>query len=688
MTLQEFDWKQIAYHLLVSRGLDDTEENQLLATRKILYQFSARGHDMAQIILSSLIDHPHDAVSGYYRSRPMLLVQGLSIADAFAGPLGRAGGLSDGRDIGVVFNFPKEKGPIILPMGGDVGSQYTPIVGWAQAIGYRREVLGESHYEGAIGLALGGDASVATNGFWSSLNIATTLNLPMVYYIEDNGYGISVPSVHQTPGANIAKNLASFGNLHILDGDGTLPDEAATLFSEAIHHARSGNGPALVRLRVPRLSGHSGQDTQAYKSEERVREEEARDPLPRLYEFLVPKFMGAEEWKEIANRAQIDVKAGLEEALQRPDPDPTTVHRHIFQERLPDGRLDLSQRGGLANETHTFAPSTTQIHPEATRTNMATAIRRTLDHELATNPNFLLFGEDVGPKGGVHAVTMGLQETHGDRRVFDTSLSEEGIVGRAIGMACCGLMPMAEIQFRKYMDPATEQLHNCGTMRWRTNNRFSAPIVVRTPVGHSKCGDPWHSVSDEADFAHAVGWRIAYPSNAEDATGLLRSALRGNDPTLFLEHRAMLDAPWARRPYPGDDYVLDFGKAHIVRNGEALTLVSWGGMVVRCVEATKKSQEDVEIIDLRTIQPWDRSAVLKSVEKTGRCLIVHEDRITAGFGAEIAACLAKEAFFSLDAPVERLAVNDIPIPYNIELMEAVLPGVDEIAEKIAELITF
>ena len=330
-SLADFDWKSIAYNLLVSRAMDDIEEKELLAQRKILYQFSARGHDMAQILLGSLLDHPHDAVSGYYRSRPMMLSQGLTIEDGFAGPLGKSGGLSDGRDIGVVFNFPRDRGPIVLPMGGDVGSQYTPIVGWSQAVGYRQRVLGEEEYAGAIGLALGGDASVATNGFWASLNIATTLRLPMVYYIEDNGYGISVPSVHQTPGANIAKNLASFGNLHILDGDGTRPDEAATMLSDAVHHARSGRGPALVRLRVPRLSGHSGQDTQAYKSEEVVASEQSRDPLPRFREFVVPQYLSPGEWEALEGRVEADVRAGLAGALERPEPNPDTIHRHVFQ---------------------------------------------------------------------------------------------------------------------------------------------------------------------------------------------------------------------------------------------------------------------------------------------------------------------------------------------------------------------
>ncbi len=246
---------------------------------------------------------------------------------------------------------------------------------------------------------------------------------------------------------------------------------------------------------------------------------------------------------------------------------------------------------------------------------MVAAIRRTLEYELRANPKLLIFGEDVGSKGGVHTATMGLQEEFGDARVFDTSLSEEGIIGSAVGLALAGLRPVAEIQFRKYAEPATEQLNDCGTMRWRTANRFSAPIVVRMPGGFSKCGDPWHSVSSEVTFAHAIGWQVLVPSNAEDAVGLLRTALRSPNPSIFFEHRAMLDAAWARRPYPGDDYVLPLGVAKIVQEGQKLTVVTWAAMVERCVSAAQQTGASIEIIDLRTIMPWDREAVLASVEE-------------------------------------------------------------------------
>jgi 2-oxoisovalerate dehydrogenase E1 component len=316
---------------------------------------------------------------------------------------------------------------------------------------------------------------------------------------------------------------------------------------------------------------------------------------------------------------------------------------------------------------------------------MLTAIRRTLDVELAANPRMLVFGEDVGPKGGVHGATLGLQDKYGVERVFDTSLSEEGIIGRAVGMALAGLLPVAEIQFRKYADPAAEQLNDCGTLRWRTHGRFAAPMVVRMPGGFSKCGDPWHSQTNEVAWVHGVGWQVAMPSNAEDAVGLLRRALRGNDPVIFFEHRAMLDGAWARRPYPGDEFVVPFGQARLLRAGTEVTVVSWGAMVERCELAGARSQVDVELLDLRTLSPWDKAAVRASVEKTHRCLIVHEDNLTAGFGAEIAATLAQESFFSLEAPIERLAMPDIPSPHSPVLLDAAVPDVGRITQSIQRL---
>ncbi|MCX5767057.1 MAG: thiamine pyrophosphate-dependent enzyme [Gemmatimonadetes bacterium] len=682
-----FDWKRIAYHVLVSRACDDLEEstnrNRANVPREhvVLYQFSARGHDVAQVILGSLLDHRHDAAGAYYRSRPLLLSLGLTIEDALASPLGRSGGFSDGRDIGVVCNFPNLEGAVVLPMSGDVGSQYTPAAGWAQAITYHRDQLGDATYTGSVAAALGGDASVATSGFWASLTMATTLKLPMLFYIEDNGLGISVKGDMQTPGANIAANLASFANLFVRNGDGCDPHSTATLLKECVAHVRSGAGPALVRLTVPRLSSHSGPDNQkGYRSEAEIAADAARDPLPRLRDYLVPAVMSAAEWTALEGVVEREVAEGVEAARARPAPDPATVSRFVYEEVARPG--DPVAFGGITPAARAALPTTEIAETEGDMVRFAEAIRRTLRSELAANPRVAVFGEDVGRKGGVHLVTEGLQKQFGEGRVFDTSLSEEGIIGRAVGMAIAGLMPVAEIQFRKYADPATEQLNNCGTLRWRTANRFAAPMVVRLPGGFGKdVGDPWHSLSAEVTWAHALGWQVAMPSNAADAVGLLRAAMRSGNPTIFFEHRSLLMTSDGSARYPGDHYVIPFGRANHLRSGTGITVVSWGAMALRCLAAAD-AVGDVDLLDLRTIAPWDREAVLDSVRRTGRCLIVHEDTITAGFGAEIAATIARDAFWHLDAPVDRFAVADVPMPYHPDLLDVVVPTAETIADRI------
>ncbi len=689
--LAGLDWRRIAYLTLASRALDDVEEatNRNRATlpkdHVVLYQFSARGHDMAQCILGSLITGRHDAAGAYYRSRPMLLSLGLTLEDALGSPLGRAGGFSDGRDIGVVCNLPNPDGPVVLPMSGDVGSQYTPTAGWAQSIAYHRDVLKDASWKGALGVALGGDGSVATNGFWAALTMATTLKLPMLFYIEDNDLGISVKGEMQTPGGNIAKNLASFTNLFVRDGDGTDPHESARLLQECVQHVRSGAGPALVHLTLPRLSSHSGPDNQkGYRTDAEIAADQARDPLPRLKEYLVPALLSEKQWSAMEAEVARDVDAALTAARARGVPDASTIGTHMYAD---DRAGEPEAFGGLSRAWRHALGGTETAREDGDMLRFAEAVRRTLRRELEVNPKVVVFGEDVGKKGGVHLVTEGLQKQFGDARVFDTSLSEEGIIGRASGLAISGLMPVAEIQFRKYADPATEQLNNTGTMRWRTANRFAAPMVVRMPGGFGKdVGDPWHSLSDEVRFAHAYGWQVAIPSNASDAVGLLRTAMRSPNPTVYFEHRSLLMTGDGSARYPGDDYVIPFGKARVVRAGKALTLVSWGAMVHRCIEASDRFVGGVELLDLRTIAPWDRAAVLASVTKTGRCLIVHEDNLTAGFGAEVAATVTQEVFWHLDAPVVRVAPKDIPMPYHPVLLDAVLPDTERIAEAIAELL--
>ena len=679
-----FDWPAAARIMLTSRRIDDLEEQQLLSTGEVTYQFSAGGHELGQALISQLLGHSMDAVGAYYRSRPLMLGLGLSIEEALASDMARSGSMSAGRDVGVVFNMPRRSKATVLPLAGDVGSQYTPAAGWAQSILYRIEQLKEKQHTGSIVVVFGGDGSVASNGFWSSLTMATTLKLPMLFVIEDNGFAISVNRDLQTPGGNIAENLASFHNLEIWDGSGTIPSETAQLIYTAMEYMRSGKGPGLLRLVVPRLSGHSSADNQAYKSEGTRLQEIKDDPIPRVREALVPMIMDASEWEDLTADVESRVMEAYRKALAQAQPVAGEVSRFVFSE--PDQPQSV---GGLVAEGIKLPRTVQQSVPSGRRLNMVDAIRQTLDHELTINPRCLIFGEDVGEKGGVHTATMGLMTRHGRGRVVDTSLSEEGIIGRAVGMALAGLMPVPEIQFRKYADPATEQLNNCGTIRWRTANKFAAPMVVRIAGGYGrKVGDPWHSVTSEVIFAHAVGWQVVVPSNAEDAVGLLRTAMRGNDPVIFFEHRALLDAAWSRRPYPGDDYAIPFGKANVLIEGTDLTIVTWGAMTERCQEVVKEVGASIELIDLRTISPWDKSTVLSSVSKTAKCLIVHEDMAFAGFGGEISATIAQEAFMALDGPIIRLAAPQVPIPFNTNLMAAVVPEKRLITERIEELLAY
>jgi pyruvate/2-oxoglutarate/acetoin dehydrogenase E1 component/TPP-dependent pyruvate/acetoin dehydrogenase alpha subunit len=784
MTAQH--WLSIARTMFTSRLMDIIEETELAPAGKITYQFSARGHELTQALVAHHLTHAHDGATVYYRSRPFVLGAGMTVRQGFAGPLGKATGRSAGRDIGVVHHLPQSMsicGVTVLPASGDVGTQFTPAVGWAEAAVYRAEVMHEQEWEGACAVAFAGDAATATSGFWSALVIATTQNLPVIFCIEDNGFGISVPSALQTPKGNIAANLRSFANLLVLDGSGSEPDEAARLTAEAVRNARARRSPVLLRLTVPRLCGHSGADNQSYKTREHLEEEQRRDPISAVREFLVRrKYCTPEELETLEQEIEQSVRSELALALADAEPLAEDARKHVFfdgkvplvggrmaegetetslipafsqrekeEEREeaittsdeptsslepsprasrgrgqgegeeerddstttsdePTSSLELSPRtsrgrgqgeGEEEREDNTTEPtSSLEPSPRASRgrgqgeggerVNLIEAVRRVLDEELRTNPRLVVFGEDVGVKGGVHGATVDLQRKHGAKRVYDTSLSEEGIIGRSIGMALAGLMPVPEIQFRKYADPATEQLNDCGTIRWRTNGDYAAPVVVRIPVGCGKrTGDPWHSVSAEAVFAHSLGWKIAMPSNARDAAGLLRTALRGNDPTFFLEHRALLDTAQGRAAYPAaSDFTLPFGVANCVREGGRATIVTWGEMVYRALEAAERVGGDVEVLDLRTIIPWDKDAIAQSVRKTSRCLVLHEDTHTAGFGGEIAAFVAQECFRSLDAPVQRVATADVPVPYNPILTDAVVPTVEVIAGRLEELLAF
>ena len=675
-------WLSVLERALISRAMDDLEVTREFRPNpdkplegRLKFQFGAKGHEIPQLIAAALLDHPHDGATVYYRSRPLMLGVGLSPFEAFASNMHKLEGVSGGRDIGVVFNHKQPNGVTVLPASGDVGAQFTPAIGWAQAAKYRAESMGEEEYRGAVALAHAGDGATATNGFWSAINIAAQHHLPYIMLIEDNRYALSVPWRYQTAAPSIIENLANFQGVRIQSVEGSDISALYDALSAAIAGARSGEGPQLVHVKVPRLTGHNWQDPAAYKSAQEKEEDTGRDPLTRLIAWLQ-----AEHGIPTAQVEEMQARAA---SFAREQADAA------WTEGTEPQRSDAL--------THLFAPAhaTQDTEPvrEGPRLTMQQAILKTLDDEMAHDPTVLVFGEDVGAFGGVHRVTDGLQAKYGEARCFDTSLNEEGIIGRSIGMALSGLRPVPEIQFRKYADPAHEQITDAGSMRWRTNGRFGGPIVMRIPVGYQLMGgDPWHAVCGEAVFAHLPGWQIAYPSSASDAVGLLRTALRGDNPVVFLEHRLLYRYREANAPYPGPDYMLPFGKAAKVRDGDAALIVTWGDTVYRSLEAANSVAQstgaETRILDLRTVVPWDKEAVMSAVKEIGRVLIVHEDTITCGFGAEIAAQVADEAFAYLDAPVKRVACADVPSPTHHNLFDAVMPTTEKIRAALEELVKF
>ncbi|MDQ5822868.1 MAG: thiamine pyrophosphate-dependent enzyme [Chloroflexota bacterium] len=675
-------WLSILQRALISRAMDDLEVTKEYRPNpdkplegKLKFQFGAKGHEVPQLISAALLNHPHDAATVYYRSRPLMLGVGLSPWEAFASNMHKLEGVSGGRDIGVVFNHKQPGGVTVLPASGDVGAQFTPAVGWAQAVRYRVEVMGEQEYDGAVALVHAGDGATSTNGFWSAINIAGPRKLPYVMLIEDNQYALSVPWRYQSAATSVVDNLANFQGLNIQSVEGGDIVELYNALYSAISSARQGGGAQLVHVRVPRLTGHNWQDPAAYKTPEEKEQDLRRDPVTRLIAYLQQEH-GVPEGKveEMQQQAELFAREQAEAAWREgTDPQVGDCLKHLFAPaRTPASTTPLS---------------------EGPRLTMQQAIKQTLDDEMAHDPAVLVFGEDVGAFGGVHRVTEGLQAKYGEARCFDTSLNEEGIIGRAVGMSMNGLRPVPEIQFRKYADPAHEQITDAGSLRWRTNGRFGGPMVMRIPVGYQVMGgDPWHAVCGEAVFAHLPGWQIAYPATTTDAVGLLRTALRGDNPVVFLEHRLLYRYREANAPYPGPDYEVPFGKARVAREGNDALIVTWGDTVYRSIEAANAVAQatgaETRVLDLRTIVPWDKEAVMEAVKEIGRVLVVHEDTITCGFGAEIAAQVAEEAFMYLDAPVRRVAAEDVPSPTHHNLFEEVMPTSSKIQKALEELVSF
>jgi 2-oxoisovalerate dehydrogenase E1 component len=674
---------------LVSRYLDD-REIALRQQSKAFFQISGAGHEALLLGLARSLRPAYDWFFPYYRDRALALALGVTPTEMLLQAVGAATDpASGGRQMPCHWGAADLN---IVTQTSCTGSQCLPAVGCAEAARYigRRTLPGCTAYGDEITYVSLGEGATSEGEFWESLNTASTLHLPVLFVVADNGYAISVRSSDQMT-APISEMVAGIRGLRIVKMDGRDYFEVRNSGADAIAHARAGIGPVLIHATVTRPYAHSLSDDQKkYRGPDELRDETEHDPILLMERALLAAgaidSAGIDTMKE---EARAEVRAAADTALAAPRPDPITVVDHVVGEPVV-----------------TLEPP----EPETTGEPVAfgESIRLTLHEEMARDERIRVFGEDVADcdpelldvvagKGGVFGITFGLQRSFGDARCFNTPLAEANIIGRGVGMAMRGLRPCAEIQFFDYVWPAMQQLKSeAATTRWRSNGAFTCPLVVRIAIGgYLTGGSIWHSHCDESIFAHIPGILIAFPSRARDAVGLLRTSFQSEDPVLFLEHKHLYRQGYNRDPMPPPGWMLPFGKGTYVTRGNRATVVTWGATVHRAVLATQQlgaeqpgGEHGVEVIDLRTITPWDRDIVADSVRRTGRVLVLHEDRLTGGFGGEIAAFVADECFEHLDAPVLRLAAADTLVAYEPTLEDATLPQVDDIVRDLQHLLAY
>lgn len=670
----------------IARAIDDREV-ALQAQSRVFFQISGAGHEALLLALARHLRPGYDWFFPYYRDLALVLALGVTPTEVLLQAVGSAEDpASGGRQMPAHWGAAELN---LVTQSSCTGSQCLPAVGCAEAARYisRRPGLPGCHAEGdEVTYVSLGEGATSEGEFWESLNTACTLHLPVLYVIADNGYAISVPRQDQSP-APVSELLAGFRGLRTYQVDGRDYFQAHETATDAVAHVRAGTGPALVHATVTRPYSHSGADTQStYRSAEELAEEVAHDPILLLRTALVEAGALSEEGAEqIRTEAVARVAEAAKEALAAPQPEPASATRHVVA--LPEGAVPGEPAGG--GEVVAFGE----------------AIRRTLHEVMERDERVRVFGEDVADarealladvegKGGVFGTTRGLQRRFGAARCFNTPLAEANIVGRGVGQALRGLRPAPEIQFFDYIWPAMQQIRSeAATIRWRSNGRFTCPLVIRVPIGGYLTGGAiWHSQSGESFFTHVPGLLVAMPSRARDAAGLLRYAFECQDPVLFLEHKHLLRQPYTKDPFPGADWVLPFGHGEIRRPGTDATIVTWGAMVHKSLEAAERLRAggagSVEVIDLRTLAPWDQALVAESVARTSRVLVVHEDVLTGGFGAEVAAWIAEHCFGDLDAPVRRLAALDTHVGYSPVLERAILPQADDIEQAGRDLLRY
>ncbi|MFQ6614149.1 MAG: thiamine pyrophosphate-dependent enzyme [Fidelibacterota bacterium] len=658
------DLGQIFRTMATARVLDE-KMLTLLKQGKSFFHIGSSGHEAAQLAAAQVLHPGSDWSYPYYRDAAFCLGLGMTPREQLLSFLARKDDPnSGGRQMPQHYGH---KDLRIVTQSSPTGTQFLQAVGCA--MGCRRDGTKEVVYVSS------GEGTTSQGDFHEALNWASRDKLPVIFHIEDNQYAISVHISEQTAGASVYSLAAGYENLARYDVDGTDFFETHLAFQEAVQRARRGKGPAIIVSHVVRLLPHSSSDDQRkYRPAEELEADRSRDPLHRFgEECIAGGQFSRSDLDAILAEVQSAVNADGEWADAQEHPDPETVGDYLYGAAEPEGQ-------------ETFTPISEKIV-------LVDAINHALKEELARNPKMVVYGEDVADlKGGVFTATKGLSTEFGKDRVFNSPLAESSIVGTAVGLAVRGFKPVVEIQFGDYIWTAMMQLRNeVATIRYRSNNSFSCPLVIRVPVGGYIHGALCHSQSIDGTFFHIPGIKIAYPSNAADAKGLLKTACRMDDPVLFLEHKGLYRQGYAATPEPDEEYCLPFGKAHQVASGDALTLVTWGAMVQKAKEAVSAAGLEpgiVEIIDLRTLNPLDMDTVRRSVEITGKALIVHEDNITGGIGAEIAAHIADRCFEFLDGPVKRVGARDLPVPFNWYLEEKVLPQTQDIQAAILELLEY
>lgn len=676
-----------------SRKADD-REIMMKRQNKVFFQISGAGHECPQVAASMHLRGGHDWFFPYYRDRALCLGLGVTLLEMFQGSVGaEADPASAGRQMPSHWGSEKLN---IVSTSSPTGTQFLQAVGCAEANRYvygRRDELDGLTAEGdEVVMVCTGDGTTSQGEFWEALNTACNFKVPVLFLVEDNGYAISTPVEAQTAGGSVSALVKGWPNLHMEEVDGCDFEECYRAFGDAVAHCRTNQGPALIHAHVIRPYSHSMSDDETnYRPASEREAESNRDPIKQLSARLVKEKMLTEsELDKLKKEWEKEVTEAAAEAETYPQPEMDKVFENVYSPDVDPTSDEFSTEPDLSGKP----------------TTMVDLINTCLTDEMARDVRIRVFGEDVADatraevleeckgKGGVFKATLGLQSKYGDDRCFNSPLAEANIVGRAIGMAVRGLKPVVEIQFFDYIWPAFHQLRNeLATMRWRSGGAFKAPAVVRVPIGgYLRGGGPYHSQSGEVLFTHTPGVRVVFPSNAEDANGLLRTAIRSDDPVMFLEHKHLYRQTHNKGQNPGADYCIPFGKAKIVREGTDLTVVTYGALVHRCDQAAKEIEKEsghtVEIIDLRTLSPYDWEAIEESVKKTSKVIVAHEDTLSWGYGAEIASRISDELFEWLDGPVRRIGATDTFVGYAPRLEEATLPNPQSIAEVMRGLLAY